>query len=164
MTKRFGALLAIDALNLTFKPGVITSVIGPNGAGKSTLINMCAGSYKVSSGRILLDDVELQSLKKHRIAQRGVARTYQNIRLFDGMTVCRTSRSACFPSFRPDLREVFVPGAFAADEGGAARPLPGGSSTGLGSRASRTSSPPTSPTATRSSWRSRAPPCSAPRC
>ena len=112
VTKRFGALLAIDALSLSFRPGIITSVIGPNGAGKSTLINMCAGSYKVTSGRIVLDGVELQALKKHQIARQGVARTYQNIRLFDGMTVLQNLEVCLFPElFGSTLVEVFVPGA-----------------------------------------------------
>jgi branched-chain amino acid transport system ATP-binding protein len=111
LTKRFGALRAIDGVDLTFAPGVITSVIGPNGAGKSTLINMCAGSYKVTSGRIRLDGVELQSLKKHQIAQHGVARTYQNIRLFDGMTVVQNLEVCLFPEyFGRTFTEVFVPG------------------------------------------------------
>jgi branched-chain amino acid transport system ATP-binding protein len=110
VTKRFGALLAIDALSLTFRPGMITSIIGPNGAGKSTLINMCAGSYKVTSGRIMLDEVELQRLKKHRIAQHGVARTYQNIRLFDGMTVLQNLEVCLFPElFGRTFVEVLVP-------------------------------------------------------
>jgi branched-chain amino acid transport system ATP-binding protein len=112
VTKRFGALLAIDALSLSFRPGIITSVIGPNGAGKSTLINMCAGSYKVTSGRIMLDEVELKSLKKHQIARQGVARTYQNIRLFDGMTVLQNLEVCLFPElFGSTLMEVFVPSA-----------------------------------------------------
>ncbi len=112
VTKRFGALVAVDDLSLTFEPGRITSVIGPNGAGKSTLINMCAGSYKVSSGRILLNDkVELQRLKKHQIAQHGVARTYQNIRLFDGMTVLQNLEVCLFAElFGSTFAEVFVPG------------------------------------------------------
>ena len=57
-------------LRFEFRPGRITSVIGPNGAGKSTLINLCAGSYRVTSGRILLDQLELQQAKKHEIARR----------------------------------------------------------------------------------------------
>lgn len=110
LTKRFGSLLAIDGVDLTFQPGKITSIIGPNGAGKSTLINMCAGSYKVSSGRIRLDDVELHRLKKHQIALNGVARTYQNIRLFDGMTVQQNLEVCLFPVYaRQTLAEVFVP-------------------------------------------------------
>jgi branched-chain amino acid transport system ATP-binding protein len=111
VTKRFGALVATDGLSLEFRPGIVTSVIGPNGAGKSTLINMCAGSYKVTSGRILLDGIELQRLKKHQIAQAGVARTYQNIRLFDGMTVLQNLEVCLFSEyFRRTAAEVFIPG------------------------------------------------------
>ncbi|MBV8652539.1 MAG: ABC transporter ATP-binding protein [Alphaproteobacteria bacterium] len=99
VTKRFGALVAIDDVTLDFEPGRIYSVIGPNGAGKSTLINMAAGSYSVSTGRILLDGVELQRLKKHQIATAGVARTYQNIRLFDGMTVQQNLEVCLFSEF-----------------------------------------------------------------
>jgi branched-chain amino acid transport system ATP-binding protein len=99
VAKRFGALVAIDNLTLEFEPGRIYSVIGPNGAGKSTLINMAAGSYSVSAGRILLDGIELQRLKKYRIAQAGVARTYQNIRLFDGMTVQQNLEVCLFAEF-----------------------------------------------------------------
>ena len=66
VTKRFGALVANDSLSLDFRPGRITSVIGPNGAGKSTLINLCAGSYRVTSGRILLDGLELQQAEEAR--------------------------------------------------------------------------------------------------
>lgn len=89
VSKHFGALKAIDDVSFTVEPGVITAVIGPNGAGKSTLVNMAAGSYGVTSGRILLGDIELQKLPKHRIAHAGLARTYQNIRLFDGMSVMK---------------------------------------------------------------------------
>ena len=112
LTKRFGSLVAIDSVDLVFEPGKITSIIGPNGAGKSTLINMCAGSYKVTDGRILLDGLELQRLKKHQIAGHGVARTYQNIRLFDGMTVQQNLEVRLFFSsllFGRTFAEVFVP-------------------------------------------------------
>ena len=72
---------------------------------------MCAGSYKVTDGRILLDGVELQRLKKHQIAGHGVARTYQNIRLFDGMTVQQNLEVCLFSSyFGRTFAEVFVPG------------------------------------------------------
>jgi branched-chain amino acid transport system ATP-binding protein len=110
VTKRFGALVANDSLSLEFQPGRITSVIGPNGAGKSTLINLCAGSYRVTSGRILLDGLELQQAKKHEIARVGVARTYQNIRLFDGMTVLQNLEVCLYPEFvRHTFAEVFRP-------------------------------------------------------
>lgn len=113
VTKRFGALTAVDNLSLTFEPGRITSVIGPNGAGKSTVINMCAGSYSVTSGSILLDDkIELQKLKKYEIFHAGVSRTYQNIRLFDGMTVRQNLEVCLFSeSFGSVAKEIFLPGA-----------------------------------------------------
>jgi len=86
VSKNFGAVVAIREVSLTFEPGRIYSIIGPNGAGKSTLINMAAGSYSVTSGDILLDGRRLTALKKYQISRAGIARTYQNIRLFDHMT------------------------------------------------------------------------------
>jgi branched-chain amino acid transport system ATP-binding protein len=87
VSKHFGSLRAVKDVSLAFEKGLITSVIGPNGAGKSTLVNLAAGSYRVTSGQIRIDDVELTALKKHQIFKAGLARTYQNIRLFDNMTV-----------------------------------------------------------------------------
>jgi branched-chain amino acid transport system ATP-binding protein len=98
VTKRFAALVAVNDASLAIRPGRITSVIGPNGAGKSTLVNMAAGSYSDTSGRILLGDVEVQKLPKHRIAHAGLGRTYQNIRLFDGMTVLQNLEVALAPA------------------------------------------------------------------
>ncbi len=103
VTKRFGANTAIDDASLTIRPGVITAVIGPNGAGKSTLVNMAAGSYCATSGRILLDGVELQGLPKYKIARVGLGRTYQNIRLFDGLTVLQNLEVALVPRSLPRL-------------------------------------------------------------
>lgn len=101
--KRFGALAAIDDASLTIRPGLITAVIGPNGAGKSTLVNMAAGSYRVTSGRILLDGVEIQALPKYKIARAGLSRTYQNIRLFDGLTVLQNLKVTLVPRSLPSL-------------------------------------------------------------
>jgi len=103
VTKRFGANIAIDDVTLTVKPGIITAIIGPNGAGKSTLVNMAAGSFRVSSGRILLDGIALQGLPKYRIARAGLSRTYQNIRLFDGLTVLENLEVALVPRTLPKL-------------------------------------------------------------
>ncbi|GLK84683.1 ABC transporter ATP-binding protein [Ancylobacter defluvii] len=97
VTKQFGELAAIDDVTFEVKPGIITAVIGPNGAGKSTLVNMAAGSYGVTSGRILVGDTELQKLPKYRIAHAGLSRTYQNIRLFDGMSVVKNLEVALVP-------------------------------------------------------------------
>lgn len=87
LRKQYGSNVAIDDMSAVFEPGLIHGIIGPNGAGKSTLINMTAGSYTVTSGRILLGDRQISGLKKYQIAGSGIARTYQNIRLFDQMTV-----------------------------------------------------------------------------
>jgi branched-chain amino acid transport system ATP-binding protein len=103
VTKRFGANAAIEDVSLAVRPGRITAIIGPNGAGKSTLVNMAAGSFRVTSGRILLDETELQRLPKYRIARAGLARTYQNIRLFDGLSVLQNLEVALVPRSLPRL-------------------------------------------------------------
>ncbi|WP_431281937.1 ABC transporter ATP-binding protein [Humitalea sp. 24SJ18S-53] len=86
VTMRFGGLVAVDDVSFTAEPGRITAVIGPNGAGKTTLFNCITGFYRASSGSITLGDTALHRLPGHRIALAGVARTFQNIRLFGGMT------------------------------------------------------------------------------
>ncbi|TIR16832.1 MAG: ABC transporter ATP-binding protein [Mesorhizobium sp.] len=98
LRKQYGQVVAIDDVTAAFAPGLIHGVIGPNGAGKSTLINMTAGSYSVSSGSITLDGKRLDTLKKYQIANSGVARTYQNIRLFDQMTVLENLEVCFYPA------------------------------------------------------------------
>jgi branched-chain amino acid transport system ATP-binding protein len=91
LTMRFGGLTAIDAVSFDARPGAITALIGPNGAGKTTLFNCITGFYRPTRGSIRLDrdggSVQLAGLPGHRIARLGVARTFQNIRLFAKMTV-----------------------------------------------------------------------------
>jgi branched-chain amino acid transport system ATP-binding protein len=93
LTMRFGGLRAVDALSFTARRGDITAVIGPNGAGKTTVFNCITGFYRPTSGALALSHADdttfaLQKLPGHRIAARAkVARTFQNIRLFAGMTV-----------------------------------------------------------------------------
>ena len=84
---RFGGLLAVDALDLAVEQGSLAALIGPNGAGKTTCFNMFTGRVKPSSGRIVFKDQPLIGLKPSRINHLGVARTFQNIRLFDELTV-----------------------------------------------------------------------------
>lgn len=98
LRKQYGQVVAIDDVTTSFAPGLIHGVIGPNGAGKSTLINMTAGSYSVSAGSISLDGKRLDTLKKYQIANSGVARTYQNIRLFDQMTVLENLEVCFYPT------------------------------------------------------------------
>jgi branched-chain amino acid transport system ATP-binding protein len=86
LTKQFGGLVAIDSLDLEVKEQSIHSVIGPNGAGKTTVFNCITGFYRPEGGDIRLNDRSLVGLLPDQIVQRGVARTYQNIRLFQNLT------------------------------------------------------------------------------
>ncbi len=87
VSRRFAGLLAVDALDLAVRPGTIHAVIGPNGAGKTTLFNLVSGLVPVTAGRILLDGAEVTAMPPERRAALGVARTFQNIRIFGAMTV-----------------------------------------------------------------------------
>jgi branched-chain amino acid transport system ATP-binding protein len=86
VTKRFGGLLAVHDLDFFIDEGAIVSVIGPNGAGKTTFFNCIAGFYRIDEGQILLDGLPIHGLRPDQIARLGIARTYQNIRLFGNMT------------------------------------------------------------------------------
>ena len=86
ITKRFGGLVAVDSIDFHIPKGSIVSLIGPNGAGKTTFFNIIAGLYKPTSGMITFDGREVADLAPHRVTQLGIARTFQNIRLFQNMT------------------------------------------------------------------------------
>jgi len=83
----FGGLRALQGVSLDVKEGEILAIIGPNGAGKTTLLNAISGVYHPSQGRILLDGQDRTFLPPHRVAALGIARTFQNVALFPGMTV-----------------------------------------------------------------------------
>jgi branched-chain amino acid transport system ATP-binding protein len=87
VSKRFGGLLAVNNLDLKVPQGKILSLIGPNGAGKTTVFNMITGVYPPSDGKIAYGGSKLNGLKSNRIIAHGIARTFQNIRLFKSMTV-----------------------------------------------------------------------------
>ncbi|TBW35488.1 ABC transporter ATP-binding protein [Siculibacillus lacustris] len=84
--KRFGGLVAVREVDLAVRRGSVHAIIGPNGAGKTTAFNCITSFVKPTSGRILLDGERIDGLAPHRIAAHGVARTYQNVRLFANMT------------------------------------------------------------------------------
>ena len=86
-SKVFGGLKALDQVTVSVGEGEIFGLIGPNGAGKTTLFNLVAGAFPLSSGSIVFRDREISGLPAYRICGLGVARTYQNIRLFGKMTV-----------------------------------------------------------------------------
>ncbi|MCX7668202.1 MAG: ABC transporter ATP-binding protein [Atribacterota bacterium] len=86
VTLRFGGLVAVNNYDLRVCPGKITSLIGPNGAGKTTLFNVITGIYRPESGRVLFLGKDITGLKPHEVVSRGIARTFQNIRLFPALT------------------------------------------------------------------------------
>lgn len=86
VTKRFGGLEAIHNLDVEIQQASISSVIGPNGAGKTTFFNCITGYYKPEYGTIQFQEKEITGLPPHKIAEEGISRTYQNIRLFKSLT------------------------------------------------------------------------------
>src|ERR1700742_4350787 len=86
VVKQFGGLTAVAGVSLLVPERAIVSVIGPNGAGKTTLFNMLTGLYKPTAGRILFEDRDISRTRPDRITKLGIARTFQNIRLFGAMT------------------------------------------------------------------------------
>jgi branched-chain amino acid transport system ATP-binding protein len=87
LTMQFGGLKAVADLNLEIPKGVIFGLIGPNGAGKTTVFNMLTGVYRPTSGAVRAFDQDLVGLRPYQITRKGVARTFQNIRLFKDLTV-----------------------------------------------------------------------------
>lgn len=85
--RRFGGLVALAGVDLAIRRGEIFGLVGPNGSGKTTLVNAITGFYPPQKGRILLEGSDLAGLPPHAIARLGVARTFQNLALFNGMTV-----------------------------------------------------------------------------
>src|SRR6202171_2840246 len=87
VSKRFGGVTAVQDVSLDVPRGSILSIIGPNGAGKTSLLNMISGFYKPDTGRIMLEGRDITRKKPSEIAALGIARTFQNIALFSGLTV-----------------------------------------------------------------------------
>ena len=94
LTQRFGGLTAVDDFNVKLMPGELSGLIGPNGAGKTTVFNLVSGFYQPSEGQILIDGIPTAGLKPHKVTALGVARTFQNIRLWNDMTVLDNIRVA----------------------------------------------------------------------
>ena len=84
---RFGGLVALDEVSFTMPPQSITSIIGPNGAGKTTLFNCITGMYRPTGGRVAFAGEDITAARAHQVARRGIARTFQNLALFGGLTV-----------------------------------------------------------------------------
>lgn len=95
VSKFFHGLVAIDDLTINVKPGQIYGIIGPNGAGKTTLFNCVTGMYTPEKGTIKYKGEDITGMAPHKIAQRGVLRTFQNIRLFKEMSVAENIIAGC---------------------------------------------------------------------
>jgi branched-chain amino acid transport system permease protein len=110
LTKNFGGIRAVTGVDLAVMPGSIVGIIGPNGSGKTTFFNLVTGLYAPDAGKVLLAGEDITGLKPHLIVERGIARTFQNLRLFGNMTVIenvlvgthsRTRTGALGAVFRP---------------------------------------------------------------
>ena len=108
LTRRFAGLVAVDDVTLSVIPGAIHAVIGPNGAGKTTLFNLISGLVAPSAGCILLDGADIAALPPERRAGAGMARTFQNIRLFTGMTVLENVLTGMAPRMHAGLGAIIA--------------------------------------------------------
>ena len=124
VSKNFGGLKAVADLTFSLEKGKIKGIIGPNGAGKTTIFNLISGILLIDSGEILFKETLLNRLRPYQIAYLGISRTFQNLQLFDNMTVIENvmvglhtqTHSECFPSLlrlsksRDEERRIFRTG------------------------------------------------------
>ncbi|TEB04971.1 Lipopolysaccharide export system ATP-binding protein LptB [Pelotomaculum schinkii] len=95
VTIRFGGLIAVDHVSLQLEEGQVVALIGPNGAGKSTVFNVITGIYPPTGGKVLFKGADITTMKPYAITARGIARTFQNIRLFKNLSVIDNIRIGC---------------------------------------------------------------------
>lgn len=111
LTKTFGGLTAVNDVSFKIEKNSITGLIGPNGAGKTTIFNLITGVYKITSGSIKFNDMAIHNMEPHRIANFGITRTFQNIRLFKKLTVYENILTACHNNARYTLAEAILLGS-----------------------------------------------------
>ncbi len=117
LTKFFGGLCAVKDFSLELPRGALWGLIGPNGAGKTTVFNLVTGLYPASAGSVLFEGEEMQGLAAHEITRLGIARTFQNIRLFSNLSVLDNVRIAYHPHAGYNLSEsILRTGRFMARE------------------------------------------------
>ena len=105
---QFGGLKAVDNFNISIEEGSLYGLIGPNGAGKTTVFNLLTGVYKPTVGSIKLNGSTISGLKPVQISKLGIARTFQNIRLFSNMTVLDNVKAALYNEIRYSLLSDFL--------------------------------------------------------
>ncbi len=108
LTKKFGGLTAVNDVSFDINKGEIVSLIGPNGAGKTTFFNMITGVYEPSEGEVIFDGVKVDNLKPYQITETGIARTFQNIRLFSSMTVFENIQMGQYCRTKADLFNIII--------------------------------------------------------
>ncbi len=108
VTHHFGGLCAVSDFNLELEPGELVGLIGPNGAGKTTLFNLITGVYRAGRGNIRFDEHELVGRSPSRITALGIARTFQNVRVFKGLSVLDNVRIAHYDHMKYSLLEALL--------------------------------------------------------
>jgi len=108
LTKRFGGLAAVADVSFSVRDGGIVGLIGPNGAGKTTIFNLITGVYKVTEGSVTFEGQPVTDMEPFRIADRGITRTFQNIRLFKNLSVYDNVFTACHLSAKYSLPEAIL--------------------------------------------------------
>ena len=108
MTQYFGGLCAVSEFTVALEQGQMAALIGPNGAGKTTVFNLVSGFYKPTRGEIIFDGQSIKGLKPHQVTSRGIARTFQNIRLWFEMTVLDNIRIAQHHALGYGLMDCFL--------------------------------------------------------
>ena len=108
VTKKFGGLTAVDGVNLKVEENQICALIGPNGAGKTTVFNMITGAYQVTSGDVIFNGESICGKKPHQIVEKGIARTFQNIRLFKELSVIDNIKVGLHESMKYNLASSLI--------------------------------------------------------
>jgi branched-chain amino acid transport system ATP-binding protein len=116
VTMRFGGLKALSEFNLTMAPGELVGLIGPNGAGKTTAFNAITGVYEPTEGDVILGGERVNGQRPHQICAKGVARTFQNIRLFKQLTALDNVRVACHATCTAGFADALYQTAHHHDE------------------------------------------------
>ena len=108
LSHNFGGLQAVADFSLKVRPGELVGLIGPNGAGKTTIFNLITGVFRIAQGRILFRGQDITRWRSHRITSGGIARTFQNIRLFKELSVLDNVRLGAFPRFEYRLWDALA--------------------------------------------------------
>ena len=116
LTVRFGGLTAVSSLDFAVETGALVALIGPNGAGKTTAFNVITGIYAPSAGSVRFDEQEIGGASPHRICAHGIARTFQNIRLFRSLTALENVRAALAGARRSGFHDVLRGSAWTTRE------------------------------------------------